>query len=138
MEDRKEALTQVAWKDIASVWPRVLPQLKALLRICPDDFTAEDVYWYLKAERAWLFLIEDGFCVLEVSTDPFGGKKTLCVWLLYWLKAEENQAQLLTELEALARKSGCCRIHFKSPRMGWMKKVNGFNLKMITWEREIK
>lgn len=115
----------------------MLPGLKRLLRKCPDDFTPEDVYWFLKENRATLFLLDEGFVILEVVTEPFRLKRTLCVWLLYWLKADENQEQLLAELEALAKKAGCCRIHFKSPRMGWMKKAKGFKLKLITWEREI-
>lgn len=131
----QERLREVHPNDIAKHWPQVLPGLKRLMRKCADDFTAEDVYWFLKESRASLFLLDDGWIVLEVSTDPFGGKRTLCVWLMYWLQAEENQEQLLSDLEVIARKARCCRIHFKSPRMGWMKKAKGFKLKLITWER---
>lgn len=138
MARRQEAVRQVWPHEVQDVWPSVAPKIKALLRKCPDDFTVEDVYWFLKDNKASLFLMGDGFMVLEVAVEPFRGKRTLCVWLLYWLRAEENQDQIYSELDALARKAQCCRIHFKSPRKGWIKKAHGFKQKLITWEREIE
>lgn len=121
--------------DVGKVWGRVKPGIEQLLRKCPDDFDPEDVYWALRESRAALFLIGDGFLVTEIGIEPFKQKKTLCVWLLYWLQAEKYQDILYEELDGLARFLGCVRIHFKSPRMGWMKKAKGFKLKLITWER---
>ena len=137
MEDRQEAVRQIHPYQLAEVWPQVLPGLQRLIRKCPDDFTAEHVFWRLMNDRASLFLLGDGFMVLEVDTDPFCGRRTLCVWLLYWLKAEQQQDFIYRELDRLALAANCCRIHFKSPRLGWLKKAKGFKQKLITWERTL-
>ncbi len=119
------------------MWPQIKPGVEEVIRKCPDDFWPEDVYASLQRGGSTLFLVEDGFMVVEIVNDAFSTKKTLYVWILYWLKAEENQDLLYEHLDRLAKQAGCCRIHFKSPRMGWMKKAKGFKLKLITWEREI-
>lgn len=134
MEDSEKALKYIEPKAVGQVWNQVLPQLEALLRICPDDFTSHDVYWYLRENKASLFLLPEGFMVVEIATEPFRQNKTLCIWLMYWKQAEANQDWLLQQCEAMAKHHDCVRIHFKSPRMGWMKKAKGFKLKMITWE----
>lgn len=134
MAHRQEAV-EIQPQFVGQVWHKVLPGIKALLRKCPDDFTEYDVYWYLRESKASLFLLGDGFMVLEVATEPFTQKRTLCVWLLYWLQAEENQELIYQTLDALAVRAQCSRIHFKSPRLGWMKKARGFKQKLITWER---
>lgn len=135
MEVREEILRLIQPHEVSGVWDQVLPGLKKLLRKCPDDFRAEDVYWYLRENKASLFLIGDGFMVVEIGTDVFRGRRTLYVWLLYWLEAEKNQDWIYKQLDEIAKKANCVRIQFKSPRMGWMKKARGFKLKLITWER---
>lgn len=135
---QKILIQQVAPNEIRSVWDRVKPGIEHLLLKCPDDYIAEDVYWFLRENRATLFMVGDGFMVLEVATDIFSGKKSLCVWLLHFLGAEESRGQIYEYLDDLARKAGCCRVRFKSPRSGWVKKAIGWDMKLITWEREIQ
>ena len=137
MEDSEEALVlrQIAPEDVSTVWPEVAPGVEQVLRKCPDDFTVEDVYWFLKANRATLFIIEGGgFFVVEVTVEPFRGRRTLNIWLMYFLGARKVKAQLLEQMKQLGRNAQCVRVHFKSPRRGWEKEAEGFKVKLITYE----
>ena len=137
MEIREEILRQIPPYQLGGVWKDVRPGIEKLLRKCPDTFTPEDVYWRLRNDQAGLFLVGDGFMVLETSTDTFNGQKTLWVWLLYWKSAEKNRTWLEGQLDLIAKKSGCRFVSFRSPRLGWKKQAIGYKLKLITWEREI-
>jgi hypothetical protein len=76
-----------------------------------------------------------GFFTVELVVDPIKERRTLFVWLLHFLGA--NELNLEDHLDELGRKAGCCRIQFKSPRLGWKKRAEdrGYKLKMITWEK---
>ncbi len=120
--------------NLNAVWPRVRGGIEELLRICPEEFSPEDVFARLREEKANLYLLGDGFCVLEVSTEPFNGKRSLNVWLLHWKDAEENHDALRDWLKDARKQANCANVQFRSPRMGWMKKAKGFRMKLITWE----
>lgn len=127
---------------IANLWHWVEPGIRALNAKCADDFSPEDVYWYLRENRASLLLIfvENefrGFVVVEISTDPFKGIRRFCVWLLYFPGAKEFQIPLMRYLKDMKRAVNCRDMEFKSPR-GWDRVAEqlGFKLHMQTWRAE--
>lgn len=146
MAHRQEvvAIRQIPPLHCQHLWHWIEPGIDKILKRCPDDFEARDVYASLRNPgapcgssaflifRDWEF---QGFLILEVGVDPFKGRRTLCVWLMHFRGAEEVQDAIYEHLDRLKVNAGCCRIHMKSPRLGWMKKAKGFRLKLITWER---
>jgi hypothetical protein len=125
-----------------SVWKWIEPGVEEIFRICPDDFSTQDACTYLLNNRATLFLCFlggefAGFFTAEIVTDPNRGRRTLFVWLLHFLGA--NELDLEDRLDDLGRSANCCRIQFKSPRLGWQKRAQdrGYKLKMIIWERAL-
>jgi hypothetical protein len=125
---------------VSSFWKWIEPGIEAVFRECPDDFSTPDVYAYLRMNKATLFLCFvggefAGFFTAEIVTDPIKERRTLFVWLLHFLGA--NELDLEDRLDDLARSANCCRVQFKSPRFGWKKRaeVRGYKLKMVTWER---
>lgn len=142
MEDRKEVvIREISRIHVRSLWHWIKPGIEEINRICPDDYEPEDIFCWLWQQRATCFLIlEDrevkGFTVLEVVTDPFKGRKTLNVWLLNYHGAEETQEIVNEFLDRTKVLAGCCRVQMKSPRLGYTKKLKGWKLKLVTWERE--
>jgi hypothetical protein len=91
VEDRQEtvAIRQIYPPHVSSLWHWVKPGVDEILKECPDDFESSDVFCALWQQKASCFLILrdrefQGFMVLEVATEPFKGRRTLCVWLLHF------------------------------------------------------
>lgn len=146
MAHSQEALSirQISPLHVHHLWHWIRPEIEKLLQRHPDDFRAEDVYLSLRrpgepgGSSCFLIFREQefkGFCIVEVAVDPFGGRRTLCVWILCFKGADECQDAIYEWLDRLKASANCSRIHMKSPRLGWFKKGGGFKLKMITWER---
>lgn len=128
---------------VAHLWHWMEPGINALLDKCEDDFTAKDVYWYLRENRASVLLIFvegefRGFVVVEISIDPFKGRRRLCVWLLHFLGANAHREELMGHLLQMKRSLQCRELEFRSPLRGWNREAKklGFKLCMQTWRTE--
>lgn len=138
METLEEALREIHPQELPNVWPVVLPGVQRLLRKCPDDFTPEEVYVFLKTGRATLLLLTGGFVIVQVETQV-NGVRTLVVWQLFCPGAKQRRAAINRAIDGLARKVQCQRVQFKSPRRGWEREAikEGYELKMIVMEKKL-
>lgn len=121
------------------MWHLVEPGILNILRKCPDRFTPRDVYWFLKENRATLFLVNEGqgFFVVEVFTEPFKGHRILMIWLLWFLGGTKIKAEVLERIKHVGKQANCSHLQFKSPRKGWIKHAPGFKPVLTTWEMEL-
>lgn len=125
-------------EEIGSVWPEVKAGLKAVLRKCPDTWIPEDIYCYLKTNRAGLWVFENGFCVTEVITDVHNGARLLNVWALYCKNLEPIEYEVLQRLDELARQAKCLKIRFSTKRDGWILRSKGeFKPVLTVYERDV-
>ena len=125
------------------LWHWVEPGINRTLSKTRDEFTAKDVYWYLRDSRATLFLILDegefrGFIVVEVTTHVVTGARALGVWLMYFIGAGKVREELDARIKWIAKRANCSAVEFKSPRLGWKEaERHGYKMKMITWRCEL-
>lgn len=129
---------------VANLWHWVEHGISETLRKCKDEFTPKDVYWYLRDNRATMFLLfEDrelaGFVVVEVSVHQITGSRTFCVWLLHFHGGKTHGLELQERLERLAKQVNCSAIEFKSPLTGWTRaaKWYGYKPKIVTWRKDV-
>lgn len=129
-------IRQIAPHEVSNVWHLVEPGVLWILRKCPDRFTPRDVYWFLRENRASLFLVNEGegFFVLEMSTEPFKGHRILTIWLMWFLGAKKIKQELLERIKQIGKQYQCTHLQFKSPRRGWAKEAEGFKPVVTTWE----
>ena len=112
--------------------------LEAVLRKCPDDWTPADVFSSLYSGRGALFRMTvdgeyNGFFVLEPSTSPFNGARSVNVWALYSKKLYLNE--LAEQLRVIC--AGTQAIRFFSPRR-WDRKLRGLMApKMTIYEAKL-
>lgn len=129
---------------VANLWHWVEPGISRVLSKCRDEFTPKDVYWYLRDNKATMFLLfEDrelaGFAVVEVTTHSITGARTFCVWLLHFHGGKKHGPELQERLERLARQVNCSAVEFKSPLNGWRRAAAwyGYEPKITTWRKNL-
>lgn len=112
--------------------------LQRILRKCPDDWSAADVFSALYRNTALLYVMEvdgdyNGFFVLEPAQCPFKGTRSVNVWALY------SKKLYLQELAEQLRQicAGTQAIRFFSPRR-WDRKLRGLMApKMTIYEAKL-
>lgn len=129
----------VTIEQLSGVWPEVKIGLKAVLRKCPDTWIPEDIYCYLKTNRAGLWTFASGFCVTEIITDIHNGSRFLNVWALYCKDLEPIEYEVLGKLDELAKQAGCTKVRFSTRRDGWISRTKGeFKAVLTVYERDVK
>jgi hypothetical protein len=80
-----------------------------------------------------------GFTVSTCNMDPFLHCPVDFVAWLGWLAYPGLTAAIERRLEDLARERGCTAMEHSSPREGWSKwsRWLGYNLKYVTWRKEL-
>jgi hypothetical protein len=128
---------------VTHLWRWIEGGVQTLQRKCEDDYSDKDLYWYLRENKASLLLVfvdgeYRGFVVLEIATDPFKGRKRLCVWMLYFLGANEYREVLMERLKNMKTALNCRELEFRSPLKGWDREARklGFRLCMQTWRAD--
>lgn len=120
------------------------PGVQWVLAKTRDDFTAKDVYWYLRENKASLFLVfvdreYAGFFTVEIATHPVTGARTLNIWLMHLPGAEELQDELVPCIKRLALDAKCSGVEMKTPRKGFQRHMpaHGFAVKLVTWRFDL-
>ncbi len=112
--------------------------LERVLKKCPDDWTAADVFSALYRGTAFLYIMEidgqyNGFFVLEPAQCPFKGTRSVNVWALYSTKLYLQE--LAEQLRLIC--AGTQAIRFFSPRR-WDRKLRGLMApKMTIYEAKL-
>ena len=112
--------------------------LKVILEKCEDTWTPRDIYRRLKEERAYLFLGDGGFFIVEKNHDAHSFEPFLNVWCMYFEpgKGLEAEDALYESLEKIARDVRAEWVQFTSPRDEWewmLRRKKKFKKHMITW-----
>jgi hypothetical protein len=127
-------VTEVHPDRLYDVWEWVREGLLTVKRRTNAVWVPEDVYAALKARNAVLFVQDEGFCVLQRTTEADGAR--LFIWALHAPKMmRENLDATMNELKTMARAIGAKAIRMQSPRKGWER--CGWVAKEIIYEVEL-
>lgn len=117
---------------LRAVWPRVRAGLEEVLTASPEPWWPEDVYHALKTGAAQLFLAGPvSWVVSAVDVEPYSGQRVLHLWAAYSAPGADVVEDAMTQLQQVARASGCTAIRFGSSRKGWSKR---YAIHSITYE----
>lgn len=119
--------------DLHSVWFLVRSGLEVILEKSPDTWIPEDVYCSIRTGNAQLFMIDNGFTVIQQVNDQWSNEKTLHIWITY---RSSGNYDITDEFHGFLRKladnAGIKRITFGSKRR-WDKR-SGAKVKEIIYE----
>lgn len=121
--------------DARAVWDEIRPGLEAVKAKSHAPWRPEDVYAALLAGRAFLYLGEPGFVIVEPKEDPFTGEGELLVWIAY--SREVGAVERFQEaVDDLARTHGFTKLTLWSDRPGW-EKTPGWQQVSAIYERRL-
>lgn len=124
--------------ELPAIWPKVRPLLHRMAdRIGTDGWIPEDVYAICAAGNASLYVNDGewiGFAVLQVVPNYTG--RRLHAWVVH---CEADPEPFMERVREIARKTGCQKITFASPRKGWERRCArlGFRPTMTMYEQEV-
>lgn len=125
--------------DIREAWPRVEEGVRKVRVRTRADWKPEDVYAACRMERAFLFLGEDGFVILEPVRSEYSLEEWAHIWVAYsWTQDPDILAAYQPEIDRIAREAGYSRITMESPRLGWLEKLQdlgGWRPVAVSYER---
>lgn len=135
-------LKHVAPHEVKAAWPRIEKGLLRILALCPDTWVPRDIYRRLKSfpALAHLFACEHGFFIVERCAETHSGDWYLNVWCLYFTPREglKRKAEIIQQLDSLAKELHCERIYFTSPRHKWNAMIaDEFVLHAYIFRREV-
>jgi hypothetical protein len=107
--------------DVRGVWGAVLPGLEEIHRLTSPEWRPEDLYAGCVSGRMHLFKPDatgNDFVLLTRNVSGYSGKAYLLV-VAAFSKDGDAVAKFQSEIEDIARESGCAAIEFCSPRKGW-------------------
>jgi hypothetical protein len=120
----------IAPNELRTVWDEVRTGLEAVRAKGHSEWLPEDIYCDCFEQRAMLWMVGQGFMVLQ----PNG--KELHIWAAY----SSNHQDVLDGLEhakAIAKQGGCDKLTFSSVRRGWEKSARLLGFKPKVWSLEI-
>lgn len=107
--------------DVRHVWEAILPGLKHILSKTHPDWRTEDLYAACIARRMHVFKPDlDGgdFVLLAQNVSGYTGNAYLLV-VAAFSKEGDAMDEFQSEIERIARESGCKSVEFCSPRKAW-------------------
>lgn len=81
------------------------------------DWRPEDVYYEVRAGLALLLVNDDGFVILQTSTNRYTLEREVLIWMA-WSRAPDYRERTLPQIEAIARKTGATLLRALSHRRG--------------------
>lgn len=122
----------IAPQDLHTVWPKVKLGLHIIRKKTDQKWIPEDVYASLKAGTSQLFMIDDGFLILQSLKDEWTNEPYLHIWAAFHANHDEITEDIHRNLRQIAHNIGAKSITFTSPRR-WEKR-SGAKVKGITYE----
>jgi hypothetical protein len=134
-------MTQLEAFDVRGVWDRVKPGLDEIKAKTLPAWRVEDMYAACVAKRAHIFMPDatgSDFVLLAQNHCEYSGKAYLMVVAAY-SKAGDAVATFQSEIDRIARESGCHWIDFCSPRIGWERhaRTHGYEPRLTVFRREL-
>lgn len=129
--------------DLRRLWPTVKPGIDQCAHHAFGDWISEDVYTAVQNNAATLYLwmVDGNYAgVIVLSKKPQFDGVNAHIWALY---VEPQYGQYIDEnmkeIDEIARKNGCKRLTFHSPRKGWDRRVKrlGFVPTYTIFEKEV-
>ena len=131
----------VATHEIPDNWGFVEPGICKILERCnTQTFTPRDIYRHLNQGRAFLFVREEGFVVLEKCQEPLSTEPYLNVWLMWFRpgEAEKLETELIAWLDQMRDTHRCLWWEFSSPREAWGRALDKVAKRHVTTWRRMK
>ena len=127
--------------DIREVWDSVLPGLKEIKENFDPEWRPEDLYAGCLAKRMHIFkpdATSNDFLLLSQNVSVYTGKVSLLVLVAYSKEGDAVETYQ-SEIDRIARESGCGLIDFYSPRLGWERhaKRHGYEPKATMFRRKL-
>jgi hypothetical protein len=127
--------------DIRQVWDSVLPGLSYIKENYDPEWRPEDLYAGCVAKRMHLFkpnAQSSDFVLLSTNVSVYTGAASLLVLVAYSKEGDAVETYQ-SEIDRIARESGCSLIDFYSPRLGWERhgKRFGYEPKATMFRRMI-
>jgi hypothetical protein len=128
----------VAPDDLSGCWEFVEEGLKVIRSKGDDWWQPQDVRRHLRENKAFLFIRDEGFVVLERCVHP-NSEPYINVWLMFF---KPNAGMPLRDwlvewLDKVTADAKCERWYFSSPREEWAATIAPFCEKhMVTWRRK--
>jgi len=121
--------------DLHKHWNAVRCGIESILDKTEEPFIPEDVYASVKTGASHLYLVDNGFVVLQNIKESYTNEPVLFVWLAYNTGDEDITDDVLTELQKVAKSIGAKAVQWISPRR-WTRKV-GATLKSYNYELKV-
>ncbi len=125
----------IAPQDLHTVWGTVKVGLEVVKRRTGEQWIPEDVYASLKAGSSQLFMVDDGFAILQQTRNEWTNEPCLHIWIAFHMKHEDISEEVHSNLRKIAHNIGAKSITFTSPRR-WERR-SGAKIKSITYEIEV-
>jgi hypothetical protein len=106
--------------DIRLVWDRIKPDIEKLRSAWSFDWRPEDIYAQCLMGRAFCYLCEDGFVIVQPRENPYSLAKELFVWVCV-SHAKDGVLEYNRDISELAKEINATAIIFSSPREGFKK-----------------
>lgn len=128
-------MTPVLPQDIPKHWAWVERGLQEIIRRTGEKWTPVHVLQQLNEQRAFLFVSEDGFFVLQPQREDWTSAPIHHVWAM-WFKpgmAKAREQELRAWLDEITGKDA----RMGSPRLGWGRALGAdWEIESITWRRK--
>lgn len=113
--------------ELRKEWPKIREGLEVVRSKGHFDWLPEDVYCDCFEQRAMVWLVGDGFMVLQ----PQGN--TMHIWAAY-SKNHQDVIDGLQHVKEIAKQGNLEKLTFSSVRKGWEKSARQLGFKPSTWE----
>jgi hypothetical protein len=120
--------------NLRTVWDRIKSGLTVVRERTGETWSQEDVYCAIKTNQAQLFIIDDGFLVLQSIKDQWTNEPVLHIWITYHSTLDDVTEEFHSNLRKLADNIGSKVIRFTSPRR-WERKSGA---KLVSHNYEIR
>jgi len=123
----------IAPEQIPTVWRTIRKDVIQCINQDTDDCLIEDVYYFLRANLASLYVCYDedkyiGFCVLKRIHDMYSGVPKIIVWLCK--SKNRKYTEMCFELiKKQAIESGCNKIVFKNTNKSYLRLMKPLGFK---------
>ena len=127
--------------DVRQVWEQVRPGLDEIKGKTNPDWRPEDLYAACLGKRAHIFMPDadaTDFVLLAQNNCLYSGNAYLVVIAAYSKEGDAVET-FQSEIDDIARESGCSWIDFFSPRIGWERHArrHGYEPKATVFRRKL-
>lgn len=134
-------MVTLAPENIRTYWPVIRPGLEYIQSECSTEWMPEDIFAACIAGAAELWVDpahNDGFLILQERPLSFEHGKSLLVWVAY-LNSGGGVPAYLPLIEEIARRRGCVKVEFWSPRigMGRLTEKHGYAIENVIFSKRI-